>query len=263
MNLSNLFSRTYEMTNTGHLNGGFRPEKVDALCHFSGGKDCRLAITAFLDQNPDAKLILTTYDTGCNYYNQKTMISSIELMEKNPNIVKHVIIDIASIYKELVLKNLERYTIDAGFLFTCIPCKFLFLTYSIYLSKKYFYARYIVSGARNSGYYPDQMKEVLMLMADLAEENEIKYHLPVYHFKQNAMNDKLVVEVGRFRNLCTHVSQASCMFGGCWFEYNPEKKEKALQIAHQIKKMYEKWLEKMLNNTYMDMEETPKILERY
>lgn len=262
MDMHFFFNRTFEISRSGKIVSGYTPEKVDAICHFSGGKDCRLAVTIFSDQNPDKSCLLITYDTGCNYYNQKVIASSQELMEKNPNIAKHLIIDIASIYKELVLKNLETYTLNSGFLFTCIPCKLMMLSYSIYLSIKHFKANDIVSGARRSNFYPDQMKEILSLLYNFAEHFEINYNLPLYDFEQSTTNDKLITELGRTRNLCTHVSQASCMFGGCWFEYDESKKNKAVNLSTEIVSKYEDWLHNMLNNKYIQPEKPPVVLER-
>jgi len=234
--------RTFESDRKG-VRKGYTSVKADVLCHFSGGKDSRLAIIKFVKENPHKKIILVTYNHGCNYYNKKVLISSQELMEKFENVIKHVVIDISTLFKELVIRNLERLTLKTGLLFTCIPCKLLMYSYSIMLCKKKFGCKDILVGDRKDNYYPEQLDNVNKLVKEFLNDYGINFIKPVYNLDSTVTEGDILNQL-RYENINVKNNiQASCMFGGVWDSITPEKKFKLEEVTKDlINNEFKDWL---------------------
>jgi len=123
--------------------------RADAVVVFSGGVDSRVASSLYAQEHADQKIVLLTFDSGFLSGLGAASKSAAEVMSRHPNIVRHLAVPIPRrVFREIVLDGGEELRGRFGKYFTCHNCHFAFFLYAVFLSKKYFGSRFVVTGHR-------------------------------------------------------------------------------------------------------------------
>jgi MoaA/NifB/PqqE/SkfB family radical SAM enzyme/PP-loop superfamily ATP-utilizing enzyme len=163
------------------LKVNFNGIKADVITLYSGGVDSTLAAATYAKNNKNKKIVLITFDESHSPGAIESHFTANLLMKGYKNIIKHFIVSIPYIIsKKIIYENLEEDYKKTNFYLTCIKCKFLRLSYCIYLHKKYFNGNIIIDGVRGGeGSLQKIYRDLQKIFNEFINEYDIKITHPI------------------------------------------------------------------------------------
>jgi len=196
------------------LKANFTGTKADVIVLLSGGVDSTLAAAMYAKKNKNKKIVLVTF---CESYSPGTEVVSISanhLMKRHKNIVKYFIVPIPYIVsKKFVFEGLEEVYKKFNFYITCRRCKFLRLTYCIYLHKKYFDGNIIIDGMKGGEGGPTK------IYTEYLSEYGIKF----FHPLKSILEKKKVIELIKHEGLPIQQKNVACLLSSLKTRLNKPK----------------------------------------
>ena len=182
----------------------FNDVKADVISLLSGGVDSTMATAIYARCNENKKIALITFDESHSPGAKGSYMAVKYLMERYKNIVGHFIISIPYILsKKIIYEDIENEYKKFGLYLTCRKCKYLRLSYCIYLLKKYFLGNEIIAGFKNEEGVP------LRIYENFLNKYFIRMTNPLYSLK---LTKKDVVELAERDGFCSlGPSQSKCL----------------------------------------------------